>query len=220
MATYYWQAEIPKNVDDNPYFYFTFIYINHCYSNIEYIEVQYINDFFDYIQNAFTNNNWGTFNYVITDNGSTWLVNATLEITGTLPECVPLWLNVNTAEQNNWSAAWTSTPNEITICDTCQDITLTNCDDIEFSFPITDALYQFSIEDHQSGAVYQQEITMTGGTGVWNQTNTSGVFTPFSVYTLTITDENGQPVSWTVGDIEYTCARITFVNTVDTNVVT
>jgi len=111
------------------------------------------------------------------------------------------------------SAQWVQTEQ----CDTCQDIRLINCGLIEFSFPIQDALYEFSIEDHQSGVVYQQTIDFAGGAGTWNQTNTSGVFTPFSVYTLTITDASGQPVSWADGGKEYTCARITFVNIVDTN---
>ena len=114
------------------------------------------------------------------------------------------------------SAQWLQTQP----CDTCQDITFANCGEMEFSLTLQDALYEFSIEDHQSGVVYQQTIDFAGGVGTWNQTNTSGVFTPFSVYTLTITDENGQPVSWADGDKEYTCARITFVNSVDTNVVT
>lgn len=103
-------------------------------------------------------------------------------------------------------------------CDTCQELTFANCQEESITFPeyFPGGLVTYTIVDHQSGVEY----TQSSETGTWNLSNSAGIFTPFSVYTLTITDENGQPVSWTVGDIEYTCARITFVNSIDTNVVT
>lgn len=99
-------------------------------------------------------------------------------------------------------------------CTTCEDITFNNCTEDELIFPeYFPGDVTYTIVDHQTGVEY----TQYSASGTWDLSNTSGVFTPFSVYTLTITDESGQPVSWTDGENEYTCARITFVNSVNTN---
>ena len=113
-----------------------------------------------------------------------------------------------------YSASWVET----SLCPTCQAVTITNCGPVEISLPLPDDDYTVTLYDNQSGVSYEQNVQWTAGTGTWNTTNTAGVFTPFSIYTLTVTDSTGTPVSWPVGPNEYTCARVTFSATVDTNV--
>lgn len=113
------------------------------------------------------------------------------------------------------SGAWSLA--ELTQCPTCQDLAITDCGSVGISLPLPDDDYTVTLYDNQSGVAYTQNVQWTSGTGTWNTTNTAGVFTPFSIYTLTVTDSQGEPVSWPVGPNEYTCARVTFSATVDTN---
>ena len=106
---------------------------------------------------------------------------------------------------------------ETTPCPTCMDVTITNCGPVTIALPIEDGDYDVTIYDNQSGVTYTQSVSFTDGTGTWNSNNTAGVFTPFSIFTLTVTEPDGTPVSWPVGPNEYTCARVTFSATVDTN---
>lgn len=102
------------------------------------------------------------------------------------------------------------------LCPTCQDVIIDNCGSIIFEAAISNGTYEVQIEDHQSGITYMQDIEFTASQGTWDQTNTAGVFTPFSVYTVTIFDGAGNPVSWVDGSIEYTCMRLTFATFTDT----
>lgn len=112
-----------------------------------------------------------------------------------------------------FSASWVET----SLCTSCQHVAVNNCGAVEISLPLPDDDYTVTLYDNQSGVAYTQNVQWTSGTGTWNSTNTAGVFTPFSIYTLTVTDSEGTPVSWPVGPDEYTCARVTFSATVDTN---
>lgn len=119
-------------------------------------------------------------------------------------------------EGNQFFNAWI--PTTTTPCPNCQDVAITNCGAVEISLPLPDDDYLVTLYDNQSGVSYEQNVQWTSGTGTWNTTNTAGVFTPFTIFTLTVTDSQGTPVSWPVGPNEYTCARVTFSATVDTNV--
>lgn len=105
---------------------------------------------------------------------------------------------------------------ESELCPTCQDVTMDNCNSVIFEAAILDGTYEVRILDNQSGVFYYQNIEFTGSQGTWDQTNTTGVFTPFSVYTVTILDNNGDPVSWVDGTNEYNCMRLTFNTFTDT----
>lgn len=107
---------------------------------------------------------------------------------------------------------------QTTPCPTCMALTIENCAPVEISLPVEDGDYDVTLYDNQSGVSYTQSLSFVDGSAIWNTTNTAGVFTPFSIYTLTVTDSSGTPVSWPVGPNEYTCARVTFSATVDTNV--
>jgi len=219
MATYYWQAEIPKNANDNPLFYSSWVYISECAYTGPSVQLQNIEDILDNIAIELSNYGLGSFNYTVTDNGNTWLVNATIEVTEESPQCIPLWLHIITEEAYNWGAAWTDTPADAELCTTCQSLTFSYCSEIgfELAFNIPDGMYTVAIEDHQTGVIYNQAIVWEAGVGTWYTSNSGNVFTPYSVYTLTIPGFDNQPVSWTSGGNEYNCARITFTNTTNTN---
>lgn len=104
-----------------------------------------------------------------------------------------------------------------TLCNECQDLTLPDCTDPELPLGLDNGTYTVIIEDHTSGNTYTQSVSVSDGGVDWNGTNTPGVFTPFSVFTVTIQDSNGDPVTWTSGYNEYNCVRLTFEPTTDTN---
>ena len=103
-----------------------------------------------------------------------------------------------------------------TFCNECQSVNLADCTDPELSLPIDDGTYTVSIQDHTSGNIYTQSIEVSDGGVDWNGTNTAGVFTPYSVFTVTLQDDNGDPVTWTSGYVDYNCVRLTFTPTTDT----
>ena len=210
--TYYWQAEIPKNNS-----YYSYNFISSCFENNQALEEADIIDFLDSLESIITNLSLGTFNYTVNDNGSTWLVNCSLEITGVPAQCIPLWMSINTDEESNYGATWSSTlPQTPTPCNECQDLTLLDCTDPELDLDIADGTYTVSIQDHTSGNIYTQSIEVSDGGVDWNGTNTAGVFTPFSVFTVTLQDDNGDPVTWTSGYVDYNCVRLTFTPTINT----
>jgi hypothetical protein len=108
------------------------------------------------------------------------------------------------------------TGSEVTVCTTCQDATLPNCEEPVFSVDVEAGTYTASITDSQSGHVYTQVVTVADGEFTWDTTSSEGVFTPFSVYTLSMVDDNGEAVSWVVGTTEYDCIRFSFASFTDT----
>ena len=162
----------------------------------------------------------GTCTYVIDGNiiTFTWTFENAFD-----PTCGELLtISLRDEERNEFTSLLTTSGGENEVCPTCQEVSFVNCISVlNFTFTgITEGFYNFVIEDHQTGVKYTQTVEIASNEATWNTSEMPGVLTPFSVYTLTITDGGGQPVSWTSGDKEYTCARITFTNTVNTNVVT
>lgn len=105
---------------------------------------------------------------------------------------------------------------DVTVCTTCEEDTLPNCEEPVFDVDVVAGTYTATITDGQSGHVYTQTVTVADGQFTWDTTSSEGVFTPFSVYTLSMTDSNGDPVSWVVGATEYDCIRFTFASFTDT----
>lgn len=105
---------------------------------------------------------------------------------------------------------------DVNVCTTCEDATLPDCQEPVFSVDVAAGTYTATITDAQSGHVYTQTVTIAGGEFTWDTTSSEGVFTPFSVYTMSLTDSNGDPVSWVVGTNEYDCIRFTFASLTDT----
>jgi hypothetical protein len=106
---------------------------------------------------------------------------------------------------------------DVTVCTTCEDATLPNCEEPVFTVDVVAGNYTATITDSQSGHVYTQDVVVADGEFTWDTTSSEGVFTPFSVYTMSLVDSNGDPVSWVVGTTEYDCVRFTFASFTDTN---
>lgn len=101
-------------------------------------------------------------------------------------------------------------------CSECQDLEVPNCDDPSFDLDIEDGTYIVTIKDNTAQTYYTQTIEFTDGQANWDGTNTAGVFTPYNIFTITIEDQNGDPVTWLNGYDEYNCLRLTFASTTDT----
>lgn len=150
-------------------------------------------------------------NYVINNNKIIYTLVTTTDLKNTNSGDL-VCLQFIDDENEFFTAKWS----QFQLCPTCQDVTIDNCGSIIFEAAIPNGTYEVQIEDHQSGITYMQDIEFTGSQGTWDQTNTAGVFTPFSTYTVTILNESGDPVSWIDGTNEYTCMRLTFTTFTDT----
>lgn len=214
MATYTLTVTLPAGATiDNYYLLF-----ENCLTPLFVIDG---NDFpvqYDEVCNYMISYYGGTCTYVISGDDVTFTLNpATMPSILQCCEPIALYFELTDGEANLIrSGSWVMT--ETTLCPNCQPLAITNCGAVEISLPLPDDDYTVTLYDNQSGVSYTQNVQWTSGTGTWNSTNTAGMFTPFSIYTLTVTDSEGQPVSWPVGPDEYTCARVTFSATVDTNV--
>lgn len=106
------------------------------------------------------------------------------------------------------------------ICNDCQFIQLNQCGNDSFyvDLGLPDANYTAYYTDNTSEVVWEQgtySSAILGGLYVYQWNATAGMFNQYSFYTLTIKDSNGDPVSWTVDGVEYTCATLTFKVTVN-----
>lgn len=156
--------------------------------------------------------------YTITNSGQIFTITLNLtndpvsEVTGQLVAVI-----LQDADSKQFTYAWQQGIPETKPCQTCQSITLIDCDSIELNIELVDDDYIVTIHDNQSGVDYTQRVQWTLGVGTWNGTNTAGIFNPYTIYTITLTDTAGTPVSWSVGSNEYSCATMTFVKSIDTN---
>lgn len=124
-------------------------------------------------------------------------------------------------EDVNYSVIWqTTNPVTPTLCNDCQFIQLTQCgtDDFRLDLGLTDGPYIAYYTDNTSGVVWEQGTYSSqaqGGLSMYHWSATEGMFNPYSFYTMTLTDNTGAPISWTIDGIEYTCATLTFRTTVN-----
>lgn len=103
------------------------------------------------------------------------------------------------------------------LCADCQDMTLNYCDgNPTFELGLPDDSYMVTIEDHTSNNWYTQFITSSGGSLEWDTASNGAIFNPFTYYTLTIIDGEGDEVTWATGGVEYNCLRFTFKPSTDT----
>lgn len=103
------------------------------------------------------------------------------------------------------------------LCDNCQDLILNYCDgNPTFDLGLPDDSYMVTIEDHTSNNWYTQFITSSSGSLEWDTTSNGAIFNPFTYYTLTIIDGEGDEVTWLSGGVEYNCLRFTFKPSTDT----
>ena len=135
------------------------------------------------------------------------------------PEQIPYFLVFQT-EDYTYPVIWEAAAVVPTLCNTCQMIQLTQCGDEEFRLDLglADGNYTAFYLDNTSGVLYEQGTSSNdslGGLLVYQWSATAGIFNQFSFYSMTIEDTNGDAVNWTVDDIEYTCATLTFRTTVN-----
>ncbi len=141
-------------------------------------------------------------------------------MTDGMSEIIHYYLLFQTEEFNYavvWEAAAPAVP---TVCNTCQFIQLTQCGDDSFflDLGLPDGSYTAYYTDNTSGVVWEQGTYSSGeagGLSVYQWFATTGMFNQYSFYTLTLVDSDGNPVSWIVNDVEYTCATLTFKTTVN-----
>lgn len=167
----------------------------------------------------------GTMTYSL--NGpSTWGTNTDTTVTITIsnvlpmggPEIIPYFLFFVTESYNYpvvWEAAAPAVPS---ICNSCQFIQLSQCgtDSFYLDLGLPDGNYTAYYTDNTSGVMWEQgTFSGEGGLYMYQWFATAGMFNPYSFYTMTLEDSNGDPVSWTIDGVEYTCATLTFKTTVN-----
>lgn len=160
----------------------------------------------------------GSVSYVMSG-GSTWLDTTTVTWTIDNPTFEPYFINVIT-ENYYYPMKFGASPAVVTSCNECQFIQLTQCGDESFALNLglNDGPYTAYYADNTSGVIWEQgtySSTAQGGLYVYQWQATAGMFNQYSLYTLTIKDESGNPVSWIIDGVEYTCATITFKTTVN-----
>jgi hypothetical protein len=136
------------------------------------------------------------------------------------PVTVPIMIVIQT-EDNYYAAAFkTGSPAMPTLCNTCQFIQLTQCgtDSFYLNLNLADGNYTAYYADNTSGVMWEQGTYSNqsqGGLYMYQWSATAGMFNQYSFYTLTIRDLAGNPVSWIVDNVEYTCATLTFKTTIN-----
>ena len=159
----------------------------------------------------------GTVSYTLSGAG-TWLSNTIVNWTIVDPTSVPLFIYITT--ENYYYAMPFQAQAEPVQCNSCQFIQLNQCgtDDFRLDLGLPDGNYTAYYTDNTSGVKYEQGTYSSqaqGGLSMYQWSATEGMFNPYSFYTLTIEDSNGDPVSWTIDGVEYTCATLTFKTTVN-----
>lgn len=108
-----------------------------------------------------------------------------------------------------FSGAWES----IEVCNDCYELNIDNCEDA-FSLTGLNATtnYKLVFTDNQSNVNYTY-YAQSDGQGLINIDATyfpDGVFNPYSSYTVSIFDNNGNPMVLSLDAVEYDCYRLTF----------
>lgn len=115
--------------------------------------------------------------------------------------------------QDELGGIFTGTFEAIEICNDCYELNIDNCEDA-FSLTGLNATtnYKLVFTDNQSNVNYTY-YAQSDGQGLINIDATyfpDGVFNPYSSYTVSIFDNNGNPMVLSLGAVEYDCYRLTF----------
>jgi hypothetical protein len=184
--------------------------------------VDNLDEYFTNLNSSFT----GTFSYTLDGpgvwNGGTDTI-VTITYTDMLSSSLPIipYFFIFITEDYQYATVWEATaPAVPTLCNTCQFIQLTECgdDDFRLDLGLADGSYTAFYTDNTSGVIWEQGTNSNdslGGLQVYQWFATAGMFNQYSFYTLTLRDSDGDPVSWVVNDVEYTCATLTFKVTVN-----
>ena len=213
MATYTGSFTIDVLDDGNLSSYN--MYTTDAYSTSNNMNNGSLVDDMDSMQIGLTSFYGGTVSYTLTG-GGTW--NSATVVTWTIvnPNFVPLFIYITT--ENYYYAMSFQAQAEPVVCNSCQFIQLTQCGDDSFylDLGLPDGSYTAYYTDNTSGVTYEQgTYSGEGGLYMYQWFATAGMFNPYSFYTMTLEDSNGDPVSWTIDGVEYTCATLTFKTTVN-----
>ena len=213
MATYTGSFTIDVLDDGNLSSYN--MYTTDAYSTSNNMNNGSLVDDMDSMQIGLTSFYGGTVSYTLTG-GGTW--NSATVVTWTIvnPTFVPLFIYITT--ENYYYAMSFEAQAEPVVCNSCQFIQLTQCGDDSFylDLGLPDGSYTAYYTDNTSGVTYEQgTYSGEGGLYMYQWSATEGMFNPYSFYTMTLEDSNGDPVSWTIDGVEYTCATLTFKTTVN-----
>jgi len=216
MATY--TATFTIDASDNGNLSSYNMFTNNSYSISNGMNNGSLTDDMDSMQFGLQSFYGGTVSYVFSG-GSTWLDTTTVTWTIENPTFVPYFIYVTT-ENFYYPMQFEAATTASTICNTCQLIQLTQCGDDSFylDLGLADGSYTAYYTDNTSGVVWEQgtySSSESGGLAMYQWSATEGMFNPYSFYTLTLVDSDGDPVSWVVNDVEYTCATLTFKVTVN-----
>jgi len=102
---------------------------------------------------------------------------------------------------------------EITICNDCYNLNIDNCED---AFILTGlnatTNYKLVFTDNQSNVnyTYYAQSDVQGLINIDATYFPDGVFNPYSSYTVSIFDNNGNPMVLSLDAVEYDCYHLTF----------
>jgi hypothetical protein len=215
MATYTGSFTIDANDNGNLSSYNMFSSLS--YSTNQSMNNNALFDDMNMMQFGLTSFYGGTVTYSFSG-GTDWLEPTTVTWTIVDPTEFPLFIYITT---ENYYYTMTFQAEVIPVlCNTCQFIQLTQCGDDSFylDLGLADGPYTAFYADNTSGVIWEQGTYSSqaqGGLSMYQWSATAGMFNQYSFYTLTIRDNNGDSVSWTVDGVEYTCATLTFRTTVN-----
>lgn len=215
MATYTGSFTIDANDNGNLSAYN--MYLASAYSTTNNMNNGSLVDDMDAMQFGLSSFYGGTVSYTLTG-GGTWNSATTVTWTIVNPTYVPLFIYITT--ENYYYAMSFQAQAEPVVCNSCQFIQLSQCgtDSFYLNLGLPDGSYTTYWADNTSGVMWEQgtyNSQAQGGLSVYQWNATAGMFNTYSLYTLTIRDNTGAPVSWIVDGVEYNCATVTFKTTVN-----
>ena len=213
MATYTGSFTIDANDNGNLSAYN--MYSASAYSTTNNMNNGSLVDDMDAMQFGLSSFYGGTVSYTLTG-GGTWNSATTVTWTIVNPTYVPLFIYITT--ENYYYAMSFQAQAEPVVCNSCQFIQLSQCgtDSFYLNLGLPDGNYTAYYTDNTSGVMWEQgTFSGEGGLYMYQWNATEGMFNPYSFYTMTLEDNTGAPVSWTIDGVEYTCATLTFKTTVN-----
>ena len=175
---------------------------------------------------AYIAGNGGTMTYTL-DGPGTWNAGSDTIVTITITDLpseggdIRHYSLIFQTEDYIYPVVWrTAEPAAPSICNSCQFIQLNQCgtDSFYLNLGLPDGNYTAYYTDNTSGVMWEQgtfSSQIAGGLSIYQWSATEGMFNPYSFYTMTLEDNTGAPVSWTIDGVEYTCATLTFKTTVN-----
>lgn len=213
MATY--TGSFTLNVTDNGNLSAYNMYSSFAYSTGNNMNNNSLTDDMDAMTFGLTAFFGGTVSYAFSG-GNAYGQAVTVTWTIVNPNWQPYFVDMTT-ENFYYAMAWTAEATPV-VCNTCQFIQLNQCGEDNFYLPLglPDGNYTAYYTDNTSGVVWEQgTYSAEGGLYMYQWFATAGMFNPYSFYTLTINDNLGNPVTWTIDSVQYTCATLTFKTTVN-----